>query len=73
MAVPDEAEAQDKSRIRWDGSVCCGCPGPPRSCASGFVQDGIVRARPSDRLPNGSAVKLRAQLNQVQAGTACTP
>ena len=28
MAVPDEDEARDKSRIRWDGSVRRGSPGP---------------------------------------------
>ena len=50
-----------------------GISGPPRSCASGFVPDWNARARSSNRLSNGSAVKLRAQLNQVQAGTACTP
>ena len=46
--------------------------GTPRSCASGFVQDWIARARSSDRLPNGSAVKLQPHQTQVQA-SACTP
>ena len=28
MAGPDEAEAQDKGRVRWDRSVCRRSPGP---------------------------------------------
>ena len=66
MAVPDEAEAG--AVAGFGGTIyLLGSPSSPRSCDAGFVQDWISRVRSSDRLSNGSAVKLRAQLNQVQA------
>ena len=66
MAVPDEAEAG--AVAGFGGTIyLLGSPSSPRSCDAGFVQDWISRVRSSDRLSNGSVVKLQTQLNQVQA------
>ena len=71
MAVPDEAEAG--AVAGFGGTIyLLGSPSSPRSCDAGFVQDWISRVRSSDRLSNGSAVKLQPHQTPVQA-SACTP